>query len=56
LVPRPGVHADFAALAAFAAAHEDRAAGGVKVALGERERFVDTQAGAPEHHDQAAHP
>jgi len=33
----------------FAAAHQDRAAGRIEVALGERERFADPKAGAPEH-------
>jgi len=56
LLPRPRVHADFAALAAFAAANEDRAACGIKIAFGERERFADPQSGAPEHDDQSAHP
>jgi hypothetical protein len=55
LIPCPGVHADFATLAAFAVAHEDRAAGGIKVALGERECLADPKARAPEHDDQAAH-
>jgi hypothetical protein len=43
LLPAPAVHADLAALAALAAAHQDRPAGTVKVALGERERFADPQ-------------
>src|SRR3954452_1205676 len=56
LFPGPIVHADFAAAAALAAADEDCAAAGVEVSLRERERFVDAQPGAPEHHDQPAHP
>ena len=56
LLPRPGVHADLAALAAFAVAHEDGAARGVKIALGEGKCFADPQAGAPKHDDHAAHP
>ena len=52
LFPGPVVHADLAAAAALAAAHEDRAAARVEVELGERERFVDAQPGAPEHDDQ----
>src|SRR5215207_7136007 len=40
LFPGPVVHADFAAAAALAAADEDRAAAGVEVSLGERERLV----------------
>jgi hypothetical protein len=35
-------------------AHEDRAASGIKVALGERERLADPQARAPQHDDKAA--
>ena len=45
LLPRPVVHADFAAADALAAADEDRAAAGVEVGLGEGERFVDAQPG-----------
>ena len=56
LLPGPLVHADLAAAAALAAAHEQRAAAGVEVGLGERERLVDPQPGAPEHDDQAAQP
>ena len=56
LLPGPVVHANLAATAALAAADEDRAAAGVEVSLGERERFVDTQTGAPEHDDHSAHP
>jgi hypothetical protein len=52
----PIVHADFAAAAALAAADEDCAAAGVEVSLAERERFVDAQAGAPQHDDQSARP
>src|SRR3954453_4004578 len=56
LLPGPIVHADFAATAALAAADEDCAAAGVEVSLRERKRFVNAQPGAPEHHDQPAHP
>jgi hypothetical protein len=56
LLPRPGIHADLAALPALAAAHEDGAAGGIKVALCERKCFADPEAGAPKHDDQSAHP
>ena len=55
-LPGPVVHADLAAAPALAAANEDRAAARVEVGLGERERFVDPQAGAPEHDDQPAQP
>ena len=56
LFPGPVVHADLAAAAALAAADEHCAAAGVEVGLGERERFVDAQPGAPEHDDQPAYP
>src|SRR5919201_1400863 len=54
LFPGPVVHADLAAPAALAAPHQQRPAARVEVGLGERERLVDAQAGAPEHDDQAA--
>jgi hypothetical protein len=47
--------ADVASAAALAAAHQ-RSAARVQVGLGERERQVDAQAGAPEHDDQPAQP
>jgi hypothetical protein len=56
LLPGPVVHADFAAAVTLAAADKDCAAAGVEVSLGERERLVDAQPGAPEHDDQPAHP
>jgi hypothetical protein len=37
---------------ALAAAHEQRPAAPVEVVLGERERFLDARAGAPEHDDR----
>ena len=51
---QPGVHADLAAAAALAVAHEQRPAPGVEVAFAERERFLDAQPAAPEHDDQGA--
>jgi hypothetical protein len=48
LFPAPLVHPDFASAAALAAADEDRSAAMIEVVLGERERFLDAQAGAPE--------
>jgi hypothetical protein len=56
LLPGPVVHADFAAAAALAAAHQQRSAARVQVGLGQRERLADPQAGTPEHDDQAAQP
>jgi hypothetical protein len=56
LFPGPVVHADLAAAAALAAAHKQRSAARVEVGLGERERLVDAQPGAPEHDDQPAQP
>ena len=49
LLERPVVHADLAPAAALAAADEERPAARVEVGLGERERLVDAQAGAPDH-------
>jgi hypothetical protein len=51
VVAAPLVHADRAAAAALAVAHEDRADAWVEVVLGEGERLLDAQAGAPQHHD-----
>jgi hypothetical protein len=51
LLPRPHVHADFAAAAALAAADEQRAAAMVEVGLAKRQRFCDPQPGAPQHDD-----
>ena len=56
LLPGPVVHADLAAAAALAAPDQQRAAARIEVGLGERERLVDAQPGAPQHHDQAAQP
>ena len=52
LFPRPPIHADLAALAAFASADEDRAALAVEVTLRQGQGFADAQAGAPQHDDQ----
>ena len=46
----------FATPATLAAAHEQRAAPGVEVALAEGERLLQAQAAAPEHHNQGAQP
>jgi hypothetical protein len=54
LLPGPVVHADLAAAAALAAAHQHGAAPRVKIRLGEGERLADTQSGAPQHDDQSA--
>src|ERR687885_2204738 len=56
LLPGPVVHADLAAAAALAAAHEQRAAPRVEVGFAERERFVDAEPGAPEHDDERPQP
>lgn len=55
MFPVPVVHSDFAALVALAVAYEQRPAALVEVCLGQGERLVDSQAGAPERDDQAAH-
>src|SRR4051812_12834436 len=52
LLPAPGVHADLAPTATLAAAHEQRPAPRVKVALAEREALLDAQPTAPENGDQ----
>jgi hypothetical protein len=56
LLPGPVVHADLAAAAALAAPDKQRPAPRIQVGLGERERLVDAQPGAPQHDDQAAQP
>src|SRR4051812_47755057 len=56
LLPAPGVHADLAAPAALAAAHQQPAAPEVAVALAERQRLRDAQPAPPEHDHQRAQP
>jgi hypothetical protein len=56
LLPRPVVHSNLAAAATLAASHQQRPAARVQVGLGERERLVDAQPGAPAHDDQPAQP
>src|SRR4051794_29366764 len=50
------VHFDLAAAAAFAAPDQDRATAAVEIELVEVERFLNAQAGTPEHNDQPAGP
>src|SRR4051812_23237136 len=52
LFEAPVVHADLAAAAAFATAHENRAAATVEIELVEIERFLNAQTGAPKDDDQ----
>jgi hypothetical protein len=40
----------------FAATDEQRAAAAIEVGFAQRERFVDANAGSPQHHDQPAKP
>jgi len=54
LLPGPSVHPDLAALAAFAVAHQDRAAVQIQVAFVQGQCFADAQPGAPQHHDETA--
>jgi len=54
LLPRPPVHSDLAALAALPTPDGHGAARSVQIALLERERFADSQAGAPEQDDERA--
>jgi hypothetical protein len=56
LLPGPAVHTNLAALAALPVSNEDRAANRVKVGLGERERFADPEASAPQDDDQRTKP
>jgi hypothetical protein len=48
LLSRPPIHPDLTTLAALSAPDRDRAARPVQIALLQRERFTDSQAGAPE--------
>ena len=54
LLPRPAVHSDLTALAAFPASDKHGTAGLVEIALLDCERFADSQTGSPEQHDQCA--
>jgi hypothetical protein len=53
MLPAPSVHADLAALAALAAAHENRATTRVKIAFRQRKRFADSY---PERHSTTIMP
>ena len=55
LLPAPLVHPDLAPAAALAVADQDRSAPVVEVVLGERERLLDAQPGAPEDDDHRSH-
>ena len=55
LLPAPVVHADLAAAAALAVADQQRSAPLVEIVLGERERLLDAQPGAPQHDDHRSH-
>ena len=52
LLARPAVHPDFAALAAFSVADQDRTAVAVQVAFSQSKHLADAQPGAPEHDHQ----
>jgi hypothetical protein len=52
MFPAPVVHPDLAATA-LAAAHPERAAARIEVALVEVERLLDPEPGAPENNDQS---
>jgi hypothetical protein len=56
LLPAPGVHADLAPTAALAAAHEQRAAPRIEVALAQSQRLLYAQPAAPQHDDQRPQP
>jgi hypothetical protein len=55
LFPAPRVHADLAPTAALAVADEQRPAARVEVVLGERERLLDAEPGAPQDDDRRSH-
>jgi hypothetical protein len=55
VVPAPPVHANLAAAAALAVTNQYRAEPLVEVVLGDGERLVDSQPGAPEQHDEGPH-
>jgi hypothetical protein len=54
LLPRPTIHSDLTALAALPTPDEYGAARSVQIALLERQRFADSQSGAPEQNDERA--
>src|SRR5215208_6731308 len=56
LLPAQFVHPDLAAAAALAAADQDRSAPVVKIVLGQRQRFLNAQAGAPKNDDHRSQP
>jgi hypothetical protein len=56
LLPAPLVHPDLASATALAVADEHRSALGVEIVLGERERLLDPQPGAPQDDDPRAQP
>jgi hypothetical protein len=55
VVPVPLVHPDLATPAALSIAHQHRPAPAVEVVLGEPERFLDAQPGAPQDDDHRLH-
>jgi hypothetical protein len=50
--PSPAVHPDLAPAVVFSVPDQDRASALVKIGLGQRERLVDPQTGAPQHDHQ----
>jgi hypothetical protein len=50
--PSPRVHADLAPAIVLAVPDQNRTATLIKIGLGQRERLLDPQPGAPEHDDQ----
>src|SRR5215218_7873298 len=56
LLPAPLVHPDLAPTPALAVADDQRPAPRVEVVLGQGERLLDAQPGAPEHDDHRAQP
>jgi hypothetical protein len=56
VLPSPGIHADLATSAALPAPDQNAPAGRVQVALGKRQRLIDSQSCAPKQHDQRSSP
>jgi hypothetical protein len=54
IAPGPRVHPDLAPLVSLTGPHQNRAAPGVEIGLGEIQRLLNPQATAPKHHDDRA--
>jgi hypothetical protein len=54
--PRPRVDADLAPAVVLSVADQNRPPAPIQIGLGQRQRLMDPQPGATEHHDQAGEP